>query len=797
MKSKKSFDKLRGGYYTPQAITEFICKWIINKNTKNILEPSCGDGNFLKAIVERQEKLNLNLDITGVELCLDEAKKAMRYGTNVECQDFFAFYRDKVTGKSNYDAIVGNPPFIRYQDFDEKSRDIAFFYMKENGFHPTKLTNIWLPFLILSCLALSENGRLGMVIPAELFQVNYAGETREFLARYFDRLTLITFQKLVKSDFVLAAGLITFITVFLMIFSMKYYMKLRIKDYTTFIVLGMKKKTSYLLLLVEYTVGCVFSLVFGILMGNGILYGAQTALHKLYPEFLKVTAPGWKIYRNTCGMSVANMTGVFLILLVWMDGRNLSTLISKSEYNEKRPVGKKWILMVLIGIGVLVLGENQYQGSDLSYMYSHVIFIVGLFLVAAFGVALILEGLKHRKQFYHRHILQMNQLYSKYMNNLLILLILLVIHFFALTYLTVEIAEVLPLDKYRENYPYDMVWMAKEEDEAFAEKLVRKYDGNMTELPMIRVTTYYGAQHIGVSASEYEKLTGKDVNLSEREILVGIEDSEYQKEKKITDEDYLNTYSFLFTGKYQEDMAEISHTDPQYLYDIKDIFTQNVIGQYSTDQWHENIIVFSDTYFQKQWEAMRGDDQEATVLRLFTFSGKRKENAWKELSEYQKECGVKNDSDTRMESYLYGTEEYLIGQKMRVLFSLSSKLFLMMALFISAFFVNGIKILSELSGYERRYEFLRCMGMKQKQRRKTIRFETQMLSDIALFATVMMGIVYVLSYEWRCASKDAGSLDVTFWMYWILIVGIYLLADRLVQWLFAQYVIKRVEKGND
>ena len=491
------------------------------------------------------------------------------------------------------------------------------------------------------------------------------------------------------------------------------------------------------------------------------------------------------------------LTGVFLILLVWMDGRNLSTLISKSEYNEKRPVGKKWILMVLIGIGVLVLGENQYQGSDLSYMYSHVIFIVGLFLVAAFGVALILEGLKHRKQFYHRHILQMNQLYSKYMNNLLILLILLVIHFFALTYLTVEIAEVLPLDKYRENYPYDMVWMAKEEDEAFAEKLVRKYDGNMTELPMIRVTTYYGAQHIGVSASEYEKLTGKDVNLSEREILVGIEDSEYQKEKKITDEDYLNTYSFLFTGKYQEDMAEISHTDPQYLYDIKDIFTQNVIGQYSTDQWHENIIVFSDTYFQKQWEAMRGDDQEATVLRLFTFSGKRKENAWKELSEYQKECGVKNDSDTRMESYLYGTEEYLIGQKMRVLFSLSSKLFLMMALFISAFFVNGIKILSELSGYERRYEFLRCMGMKQKQRRKTIRFETQMLSDIALFATVMMGIVYVLSYEWRCASKDAGSLDVTFWMYWILIVGIYLLADRLVQWLFAQYVIKRVEKGND
>lgn len=211
-----------------------------------------------------------------------------------------------------------------------------------------------------------------------------------------------------------------------------------------------------------------------------------------------------------------------------------------------------------------------------------------------------------------------------------------------------------------------------------------------------------------------------------------------------------------------------------------------------------NILAIAELFaFWGLNDVVKKAVKDGVTAATLTFSGKRKENAWKELSEYQKECGVKNDSDTRMESYLYGTEEYLIGQKMRVLFSLSSKLFLMMALFISAFFVNGIKILSELSGYERRYEFLRCMGMKQKQRRKTIRFETQMLSDIALFATVMMGIVYVLSYEWRCASKDAGSLDVTFWMYWILIVGIYLLADRLVQWLFAQYVIKRVEKGND
>ena len=204
MKSKIGFDKLRGGYYTPQIITEFICNWAIDQNTRNVLEPSCGDGNFLAAAVNRLTEVNMELSIEesimGIELCPEEACKAKQYNTRVVCDDFFEYYKNHIANKVYFDAIVGNPPFIRYQNVDEKSRNIAFQFMKDVGMHPTKLTNIWLPFLILSALALTTNGKLGMVIPAELFQVNYAGETREFLARFFDRLTLITFQKLVFEE---------------------------------------------------------------------------------------------------------------------------------------------------------------------------------------------------------------------------------------------------------------------------------------------------------------------------------------------------------------------------------------------------------------------------------------------------------------------------------------------------------------------------------------------------------------------------------------------------------------------
>lgn len=204
MKSKVGLEKLRGGYYTPEPITQFICNWAIDSNTRGVLEPSCGDGAFLKEAAKKVMEINPELPIedmiVGVELFEEEAKKASGYGTKVVSGDFFGFYKDNIEGKQKFDVIIGNPPFIRYQNVDAVSREIAFQLMRNAGLHPNKLTNIWLPFLVLSALALSENGKIGMVIPAELFQVSYAGETREFLAKYFDRLTLITFQKIVFED---------------------------------------------------------------------------------------------------------------------------------------------------------------------------------------------------------------------------------------------------------------------------------------------------------------------------------------------------------------------------------------------------------------------------------------------------------------------------------------------------------------------------------------------------------------------------------------------------------------------
>lgn len=208
---KLNSNKLRGGYYTPQAISDFVCTWAITKPTQRVLEPSCGDGNFVESAIKRFIELGIDPrrlqgQLNGIELIKEEAEKAKaraaRYGLNsttIIKSDFFN-YISSANGNSHYDVVVGNPPFIRYQNFPEAHREKAFEMMQQIGLNPNKLTNIWVPFLVISASILNKGGKLGMVIPAELFQVKYAADTRVFLANYFERITIITFKKLVFSD---------------------------------------------------------------------------------------------------------------------------------------------------------------------------------------------------------------------------------------------------------------------------------------------------------------------------------------------------------------------------------------------------------------------------------------------------------------------------------------------------------------------------------------------------------------------------------------------------------------------
>ena len=71
----------------------------------------------------------------------------------------------------------------------------------------------------------------------------------------------------------------------------------------------------------------------------------------------------------------------------------------------------------------------------------------------------------------------------------------------------------IPLEE-EEHYPYDIVWMANEEDTDFLAQIKEKYDAEIKTYPCIRVTTADEVEQTGISESVYEELTGEELELS-------------------------------------------------------------------------------------------------------------------------------------------------------------------------------------------------------------------------------------------------------------------------------------------
>jgi len=187
-KSLPTEDKLRGGYYTPDAIAKFVADWV-GEEGSIFLEPSCGDGQILQYLQAKGAA-------TGVELFESEVIHARaRTSAKVIHSDFFEWFtKDK---HAHFDGVAGNPPYIRFGSWDEKHRQLAFALMESEGLKPTRLTNAWMPFVVASIAAVREGGRVGLVVPAELLQVGYAAQLRAYLVDHCFDITILSFRELV------------------------------------------------------------------------------------------------------------------------------------------------------------------------------------------------------------------------------------------------------------------------------------------------------------------------------------------------------------------------------------------------------------------------------------------------------------------------------------------------------------------------------------------------------------------------------------------------------------------------
>lgn len=193
--------KALGAYYTAQEVADFLVWWAVRSPTDRVIDPSFGGGVFLRSACKRllQLKGSPASQVYGVEI--DPAvytriaeKLTREFGvrsSHLYPVDFFDFDGPPV----EIDAVVGNPPFIRYQRFAGDIRQRALVRAAQEGVKLSELCSSWAPFVVHSVSLLREGGRLAMVVPAELGHAAYARPLLEYLEKSFESVSIATFRK--------------------------------------------------------------------------------------------------------------------------------------------------------------------------------------------------------------------------------------------------------------------------------------------------------------------------------------------------------------------------------------------------------------------------------------------------------------------------------------------------------------------------------------------------------------------------------------------------------------------------
>lgn len=194
--------KFNGAYFTPSYIIDFIINEIQPNEGDINLDPSCGSGAFLVGLTDYYKrsfnkpiKSIVKENIFGSDILdynIHRAKLiltiyALLHGEQLEDSDFNLFHQDSLRANwtMSFDNIVGNPPYVKFQDLTEDNRNYLTKHWTtvEGG-----TFNLYFAFFELGYKLLKPTGKLGYITPNNYF-TSLAGEA---LRKYFLQQKCVT-----------------------------------------------------------------------------------------------------------------------------------------------------------------------------------------------------------------------------------------------------------------------------------------------------------------------------------------------------------------------------------------------------------------------------------------------------------------------------------------------------------------------------------------------------------------------------------------------------------------------------
>ena len=560
------------------------------------------------------------------------------------------------------------------------------------------------------------------------------------------RATMTELVMEVEKNFILPYVLL----IFLMILIIFGYIRKRSGDYAMLNILGIKKKHRYMYIGCEYLGIILGSIAGGLILGILEAMIVKKILENIFQNYVSNIYLGISPLILTLIISVIMFGIGFAFCDQYIACIGIDHIVSGGSNHNR--ASKNTLLFCLIGVAVFILtlvSIVTYWGQ-IGYTIPTALGIITAIIFTLFGCRLYLERLRKRKNKYYKKILWLDNWYDQFFSHANISYIVSAFLIVILFGFNIVLVDNLPV-RQPENYPYDIVWGANTKDKAFIEKLKEKYNVQTEFIPSIRVTSGNCAEHTGISATEYKRLTGKQVHLKNDEIYVVYQWD--RSEYGTIGLDFGKLKPRLYTGCATADIwIYTARTLPDNKFTRKYTIKRNdrriITGNFKTrvlstsnmnTDVFEDIIVFSDHEYDKISQKAKGSN-----LTVVMNVPQNYDAVVNKITNYAAKHSQINFFDYHDGNLIYDKKQCTIEDQENRMLNVSAMLIDMLVLFISIIFILLEKISSDYEALEWKYLFYYRTGMPEKKRRESIYKEITMTSKVALITGIFIAAVMIL-----------------------------------------------------
>lgn len=541
----------------------------------------------------------------------------------------------------------------------------------------------------------------------------------------------------VRKDFLIPYGLL----LILLILILSGYIRKRAVIYTMLTTFGIQRKHKYKFILFEYLGIASCSIIFGVLLGILESKVLKIILGYIFENNTKHIQYGWVPLKLTLIISFL-LFGLGLIVFDELIAcLGIEYVISnESETRQKVKVSFAMCGVTIAMAGLTVVSIMTYWGKSGGIMPEFLAIITILLFLYFYGSYFIKYFERGRR--YYKKIFWIDDWCSNFYRHINIAYITAAFLFVVIFTFAVQIMDHLPSVQ-KENYPYDLVWGANKEDKNFLNELENKYGILMEYIPSIRVTSGDYGEHIGISASEYEKLTGERLKLLNDEIFV-----DYQRDKSEYGRlglDYGKKNPRLYIGNADADIwiyALKIMPGNKFTRSYKIIGDTNKIitGNFKSRQIDETgikgnvfeaVIVFSDEEYKKISKTARGSNLTVTMNIPHNYK-----KVIDEVYKYAQKNSQVNFFDYKYGNLLYEKKELMAEEQESKMLKVSSMVINIITLVLCIIFILCDNVARHKNKMKWKYTFFYHLGMKDVKLKKYMGKEVLLTTKVACISSV-------------------------------------------------------------